>query len=158
MDGRPADPVPAAAPPPTQAHIFVVRTRAELVAALGGDNATNASNATPKIVFVSGGIRGNVDDAGNDLSCADYADPAYSLDAYLAAYDPAVWGRTARPSGPLEDARVRSTRNQGARITINVGSNTTIVGLGGSKITGVNLDPQPGRQRDPAQLAVRGRL
>ena len=120
-------------------HVRVVRTRAELIAALGGDNATNGANATPKIIFVSGGIRGNVDDAGQDLACDDYADPAYSLDAYLAAYDPAVWGRLARPSGPLEDARVRSTRNQGARISINVGSNTTIVGLGGSKLTGVNL-------------------
>ena len=72
-------------------------------------------------------------------TCDDYADPAYYLDAFLAAYDPAVWGRATRPTGPLEDARVRSTRNQGARININVGSNTTIVGLGGSKVTGVNL-------------------
>jgi pectate lyase len=121
------------------AHVFVAHNRAELVAALGGDNTTNGTNATPKIVFVSGGIDGNVDDANNPLSCADYADPAYSLDAFLAAYDPAVWGRTSKPSGPLEDARVRSTKNQGARVNINIGSNTTIVGLGGSKITGVNL-------------------
>ncbi len=121
------------------AHIFVAHNRAELVAALGGDNTKNAKNATPKIVFVSGGIDGNVDDANQPLSCADYADPEYSLDAFLAAYDPAVWGRSTKPSGPLEDARVRSTRNQGARININIGSNTTIVGLGGSKITGVNL-------------------
>jgi pectate lyase len=121
------------------AHVFVVHNRAQLVAALGGNNATNGSNATPKIIFVSGGIEGNVDDADNPLTCADYADPAYSLDAFLATYDPAVWGRTSKPSGPLEDARVRSTKNQGARININVGSNTTIVGLGGGKFTGVNL-------------------
>ncbi len=121
------------------AHVFVVHNRAELVAALGGNNATNATNATPKIVFVSGGIDGNVDDDNAPLSCADYADPAYSLDAFLAAYDPAVWGRATKPTGPLEDARVRSTKNQGARININIGSNTTIVGLGGSKISGVNL-------------------
>jgi pectate lyase len=121
------------------AHVFVVHDRAGLVAALGGNNPTNGSNATPKIIFVSGGIRGNVDDANNDLTCADYADPAYSLDTFLATYDPAVWGRTTKPSGPVEDARVRSTKNQGARVNINVGSNTTIVGLGGSKLSGVNL-------------------
>ena len=34
---------------------------------------------------------------------------------------------------------MRSTKNQGARININVGPNTTIVGLGGAKITGINL-------------------
>jgi pectate lyase len=121
------------------AHVFVVHNRGELVAALGGNNATNAKNTTPKIIFVNGGIDGNVDDNNQPLTCADYADPAYSLDAFLAAYDPAVWGRTSKPSGPLEDARVRSTKNQGARIAINIGSNTTIVGLGGSKITGMNL-------------------
>src|SRR5689334_4897297 len=121
------------------AHVFVVHNRSELVAALGGNNATNASNATPKIIFVSGGIQGNVDDANNPLTCADYADPAYSLDAFLATYDPTVWGRTTKPSGPLEDARVRSTKNQGPRVNINLRPNTTIVGLGGSKFTGVNL-------------------
>lgn len=113
------------------AHIVVAHNRAELVAAVSG--------STPKIVFISGGIDGNVDDADQPLTCADYADPQWSLSDFLATYDPAVWGRTTKPSGPLEDARVRSTKNQGARININVGSNTTIVGLGGSKITGVNL-------------------
>jgi pectate lyase len=121
------------------AHIFVARTRAELVAALGGNNATNAANAVPKIVFLAGGIDGNVDDADQPLTCADYADPQWSLDGFLATYDPAVWGRTTKPTGPLEDARVRSTHNQGARININVGPNTTIVGLGGAKVTGINL-------------------
>jgi pectate lyase len=121
------------------AHVFVARTRAELVAALGGNNATNGANATPKIVFVAGGIDGNVDDANQPLTCADYADPQWSLDGFLAAFDPAVWGRTTKPAGPLEDARVRSTKNQGARVNINVGANTTIVGLGGAKVTGINL-------------------
>ena len=121
------------------AHVFVAHNRAELVAALGGNNATNASNATPKIIFVSGNIKGNVDDTNTPLTCADYADPAYSLDAFLATYDPAVWGRTTKPSGPLEDARVRSTKNQGARVNINIGPNTTIVGLDGAKFTGANI-------------------
>jgi pectate lyase len=119
-------------------HVFVVRTRAELVAALGGNNATNGTNAVPKIIFVAGKINANVDADNNPLTCADYADPAYSLDAYLAAYDPAVWGRVA-PTGPLEEARVRSTRNQRDRVMINVGSNTTIIGLKGAKLVGGNL-------------------
>ncbi len=121
------------------AHVFVAHNRAELVAALGGDNTTNAKNTTPKIIFVSGGIEGNVDASDTPLTCADYADPSYTLDAFLAAYDPAVWGRATKPTGPLEDARARSGKNQGAHININIGSNTTIVGLGGSKITGANL-------------------
>jgi pectate lyase len=121
------------------AHIFVVHNRLELVNALGGNNSTNGTNATPKIIFVADGIEGNVDDNNNPLTCADYADPEWSLDAFLATYDPAVWGRTTRPTGPLEDARVRSTRNQGARININVGPNTTIVGLKGAEMIGINL-------------------
>jgi pectate lyase len=121
------------------ANVAVATDRASLIAALGGDNATNGSNATSKIVLVAGKIDANVDDAGNKLTCADYADAAYDLDAFLAAYDPATWGRVA-PTGPLEDARVRSTRNQGERVRINVGSNTTIVGVGRTaKIVGANV-------------------
>jgi pectate lyase len=30
---------------------------------------------------------------GTLLTCDDFADPEYSLDAYLATYDPEVWGR-----------------------------------------------------------------
>jgi pectate lyase len=121
------------------AHIFVVHNRAELVAALGGDNATNATNATPKIIFVKGLIDGNAGPDNTPLTCADYADPGYSLDAFLAAYDPAVWGRTSKPSGPLEDARSRSAKTQSRQVMINVGSNTTIVGLHGAMFTGANL-------------------
>src|SRR4051812_47175346 len=63
------------------AHVFVARNRAELLAALSGD-------AAPRIVFVSGRFSMSVDAAGQPLGCADYADPAYDLDAFLAAYDP----------------------------------------------------------------------
>jgi pectate lyase len=115
-------------------HVALVHNRAELVAALGGDAATNGQNDTPKIVLVSGAIDLSVDAAGRHRDCASYADPDYRLDAYLAAYDPAVWGRTAKPSGPLEDARVRSARTQGDTVKINVGSNTTIVGVHGAHL------------------------
>ena len=49
---------------------------------------------TPKLIYVKGVIDVNVDDAGNTLSCKDYArpDPAtgekYSVFAFLAMYDP----------------------------------------------------------------------
>jgi pectate lyase len=122
-------------------NVFVVDSRAELVAALGGNNATNGANATPKIIFVRGKFHANVDDANKVLKCSDYEDPAYSLEAFLATYDPAVWGRVA-PSGPLEEARVRSTRNQRDRIFINVGSNTTIIGIDDAVLRGFNLNLQ----------------
>ncbi|MGK5682082.1 pectate lyase family protein [Actinoplanes sp. URMC 104] len=111
------------------AHVSVVRTRSELIAALGGNAATNGQNATPKIVLVSGRI-----DLREGKSCADFADPAYSLEQYLATYDPAVWGRATRPTGPLEDARVRSARTQSDQVRVNVGSNTTIVGINGGRL------------------------
>ncbi|MEV1147254.1 pectate lyase [Micromonospora sp. NPDC049799] len=121
---------------PEQVH--VVRTRAELVDALGGDNATNRTNATPKIVYVDGVVDGFSRDDGTLLDCADLADPGYTLDAYLATYDPAVWGRLT-PSGPLEAARVRSVANQTRQTQINVGANTTIIGLRGARLTGLTL-------------------
>ncbi|NGM16361.1 pectate lyase family protein [Verrucosispora sioxanthis] len=119
-------------------QIHVVSSRAELVAALGGDNATNATNATAKIVYVSGDVDGFEAADGRLLDCADLADPGYSLEAYLAAYDPAVWGLVA-PSGPLEEARRRSVTNQTHQTQINVGPNTTIIGLRGARLTGLTL-------------------
>jgi pectate lyase len=116
------------------AHVAVVRNRAELIAALGGDAATNGQNAVPKIVLVSGRIDLAADPTGKALSCADYADPEYSLDAFLAAYDPAVWGQATKPTGPLEDARVRSAKRQSDQIRVNVGSNTTIIGVNGGRL------------------------
>lgn len=122
-----------------EAHVFVAHNRGELVTALGGANATNGTNSTPKIIFVSGKFNANVDDANTPLTCADYADPAYSLDQFLATYDPAVWGRVT-PSGDLEAARVRSAANQKARVMINVGPNTTIIGINNAVLRGFNLN------------------
>jgi pectate lyase len=109
------------------AHVVVVHNRAELIAALSGE-------AAPRIVLVDGRFSMNVDAENQPLSCADYADPGYDLDAFLQAYDPAVWGRTAKPSGPLEEARVRSAKRQGDQIKINVPSDTTVVGINGARI------------------------
>ncbi|HEX6352527.1 pectate lyase [Actinophytocola sp.] len=118
----------AAAPP---SNVHVVDTRGELVTALAAPS--------PKIIYVRWRIDGNTDDAGNPLSCTDYFADGYTLEAYLAAYDPAVWGRATRPSGPLEDARRASAANQNERIRVKVGSNTTIVGLGRAVLSGLNL-------------------
>jgi pectate lyase len=111
-------------------HVFFVHDRNELAAAVAGD--------TPKIVYVAGRFNANVDAAGNPLTCADYAAPGWDFDAYLAAYDPAVW--TGAPTGPLEDARKASNTNQGKSVKILIGSNTTIVGLPHSSITGAQIE------------------
>ena len=115
----------------TPEHVFTVGDRAALVAAVAGDE--------PKIVVVSGVIDANTDDTGAPLTCADYARDGYTLDAYLDAYDPAVWGWDAEPSGPVEDARAASQAAQRERIDIRVGANTTLIGLPGAEITGAAL-------------------
>jgi pectate lyase len=103
-------------------HVFVVRTRDELAAALAG------TDTAPRIVLVAGTLR-------PDGDCASYADPDYSLDAFLAAYQ----GVTAKPTGPLEDARVRSAKKQAADVQLKVPSNTTILGLPNARLVGLNL-------------------
>ncbi|WP_416904979.1 pectate lyase family protein [Micromonospora echinospora] len=122
----------------TADQVHLVRSRADLIRALGGDNATNRANATPKVIVVDGVVDGFEGPDGSLLDCTDLADPEYSLPAYLAAYDPAVWGMVA-PSGPLEAARVRSVTNQTRYTQINVGPNTTIVGMRGARLTGLTL-------------------
>lgn len=126
-----------AAAAPEQVH--VASTRAELIEALGGDNATNAGNDTPKIVLIRGTIDGFEAPDGSRLDCEDLADPEYSFDEYLATYDPEVWGRDTEPAGPLEDARERSMRNQEAQTVINVGSNTTLFGFDGGRLHHLTL-------------------
>lgn len=116
-------------------NVYLVTNRAQLVAALA------FPSTTPKIIYIKGTIDANVDDAGNPLSCesyyrADTAPPAgttpvvYSLEAFLAQFDPAgPWGRV-NPSGPLERARVASAAAQSARVRIRIPANTTIYGIG----------------------------
>ncbi|MFE1317405.1 polysaccharide lyase family 1 protein [Kitasatospora phosalacinea] len=121
------------------AHTFTVSTRAQLVAALGGDNSRNGSDATPKIIYVSGVVDLNADDSGRHLDCSAYATDGYSLPAYLAAYDPQVWGTAEVPSGALEDARAASQKKQADKVQVNVGANTTIVGVRGGTLRGGGL-------------------
>lgn len=112
-------------------NIYTVSSRKELVDALkkAGDQ--------PKIIYIKGTINLSTDDSGRELVEKDYADPAYSFDAYKKAYDPAVWNRQelvkGKPpalSGPLEEARERSKQNQAKVVLIHIPSNTSIIGQG----------------------------
>jgi pectate lyase len=127
----------------TPDQVYVVANRRELVAALnnGVYPPPSTPSNTPKIIYVDGTIDANIDDENQPLRCEDYYRNGYSLEAFLATYDPAMWGRIAPPSGPLEDARLASRAAQEARVRIRVGSNTTIVGLGRhARIRGAWLD------------------
>ncbi len=123
-----------------EAQVFTVGSRSELIRALGGDNETNRSNGTPKIIMVKGTIEVNVDDADKPVGPEGYADPAFAFKAYMAEYAPEKWGKEKVPGGPIEEARVRSKKAQEKRIVVNVGSNTTIVGVGSdARIAGGSL-------------------
>jgi len=122
----------------TPARISTVTNRKQLVQALGSNNT--GADATPKIIFIKGIINGNEDDTGKPLTCQDYATNGYTLESYLKTYDPAVFGRTKVPSGPLEDARFASFLKQAARIQIHIPSNTTIIGdQAGARVIGTNF-------------------
>ena len=110
--------------------VHEVSTRDELAAAVAGN--------TPKIVYVKQDINANTTSDGSRIACEDYAVNGYSLDAYLAAFDPTHW--TGPASGPLEDARKASSANQRKQIRVDVGANTTIVGAGDVQLTGFALN------------------
>jgi len=116
----------------TADHVYTVHNRRELIAALN-NGVYPPTSSTPsnlaKIIYVVGTIDANVDDDNQPLTCTDYQRNGYTLEAYLATYDPAVWGKTP-PTGPLEAARAASASAQQARVRIRIGSNTTIVGVG----------------------------
>lgn len=110
-------------------HVFEVRNRAELVAALALGRADGGPSSSPKIVKVRGTIDLSVSDDNRPLGFDDYRDPAFDFEAYLKAYDPATWGKKPL-EGPLEEARKRSVKRQADRVVVRVPSNTTLVGVG----------------------------
>jgi pectate lyase len=116
-----------------------------------------------KIIYVHGTIDLNVDDADialtekdymrmcNYTAHATYYDPLTGnqtgsggfFGAYKAAYDPNLWirqsldpvdGRPPALTGPLEEARLCFQRKQAERVMIDVGSNTSIIGVGDARI------------------------
>jgi pectate lyase len=121
-------------------QIYVVRSRSELIAALndGEYPARKEPSNNPKIVIIDRDIDANVDDDNRPLSCKDYARDGYTIEAFVAAYDPATWGKKA-PSGQVEAARRASQEAQEQRVRIRVGSNTTIFG-DNATLRGASLD------------------
>jgi len=108
------------------AHVFVVRTRAEIMGALNAGPA-----GAPRIIYVDGVIDANVDDGNRPLSCVDYYRDGYTREGFLAFYNPAgAWGPNppANTAGSLEAARLASAAAQSARIRMRVPDYTTIVG------------------------------
>ena len=111
------------------ADVHLVRTRAELVAAL-------SPHGRPRIVQVLGRIDLASGDDGRTLSEADFRDPLLDWAAFERAYDPATWGREP-PTGALEDARKRSAARQAAHVVLRVPSRTTLIGVGtGAQVRG----------------------
>ena len=108
------------------AHVFVVRTRAELLAAINA-----GPTGAPRIINVDGVIDFNVDDSNRPLTCESYSRDGYTRDAFLAFYNPAgPWGPNppANTAGSLEAARLASAAAQSARVRMRVPDNTTIIG------------------------------
>ncbi|KIL52125.1 pectate lyase family protein [Jeotgalibacillus soli] len=121
-------------------NVYTVKNRKELIQALGGNNSTNAANSTPKIIYVKGEIELNVNELNEPIDASYYADPHYDFDAYLEVYSPDSWGYDEEVYGPLEEARQRSQRKQQEQIVVNIGSNTSIIGLGkDAKISGGSM-------------------
>ena len=140
-------------------QVYFVRTRAELIAALNNGVPSPTSPSTPssapKIIYVDGTIDFNVDDDNQPLGCVDYYRNGFTIEDFLATYDPAVWGRVP-PSGPMEAARIASQAAQQARVRIRVGSNTTIVGLGKkARLRGVWLDIRGSASNNVTNVIIR---
>lgn len=113
-------------------QVYTAHNRKELIAALNDGKYQEASytpSDTAKIIYVDGTIDFNTDANGKSLTCQDYYRDGFTIQAYVAAFDPSVWGRKA-VSGTLESARVTSQKAQEERVRIMIGSNTTIVGMG----------------------------
>jgi pectate lyase len=116
------------------ANIFTVTNWAQLKAAL------NNKSATPKIIQVSGTVLGSVDANNNPVPCSTYDVAPYTLAAYIAS-----GSATTAPSAAQAAARTKSESNFAPHVQLQVGSNTTIVGLGSNAtIQDVSLIIAPG--------------
>jgi pectate lyase len=84
-------------------------------------------------VYIDGQIDAWTDVDGNALTCTDFNRDGYTLEGYLATYDPEHWDGPA--SGEMEDARRASYLEFRNHILLRPGSNTTIVGTDGASVT-----------------------
>jgi len=144
----------------TSDHVYTVHNRQELIAALNEGvypPPSTTPSSTPKIIYVAGTIDANVDDNNVPLTCQDYYRNGYSLEEFLAFYDPAVWGfKPPQATDPVEIARIASREAQKARVQIAVGSNTTIVGLGkNARIRGAQLDLRGSSSNQRSNVIIR---
>ncbi|WP_456824193.1 pectate lyase family protein [Cellulomonas sp. P5_E12] len=141
------------------AQVYVVDTWQELRDALagkpGGSQTDARTNTVPRIVYVTGTITAfdpavSCDDYAGQVTVSDTGQPFRMAD-YIAHFDPAgPWG-TAKPSGPLENARVAAAAIQAAQTLQHVGSNVTLVGVGpDAQIVGASM-----RIRDAHNVIVR---
>ncbi|MEU1026469.1 polysaccharide lyase family 1 protein, partial [Streptomyces sp. NPDC005904] len=84
--------------------------------------------------------------------CAAFAAEGYDFARYLAAYDPAVWGRDRPVSGEQEELRAASAARQAAAVKAYIPSDTTVLGVGGhARIIGGSL-----QIKDADNVVVRG--
>lgn len=119
----------------SDAHVYRVRTRGELVRALsaGASAGSRGPSGTPKVIFIEGTIDLSVDAQNRPLLERDYQDAAFDWGAYANQFDLQTWGK--KPvEGPLEDARKRSAEAQARVVVIPVSSNTSLIGVGGNAL------------------------
>lgn len=97
----------------------------------------------PMIVLVKGHLNGNYSpEQHKTLNANDYAKgTGYNFNKYLKDYNPKTYGKK-EPAGAQENARKTAQRRQEKQISVDVPSNTTIVGENGSTVKNVNLKPQ----------------
>lgn len=133
-----------------------------VIAADGSFTSAAGADKTPKILRISGTIDLNVDASNTPITEAQYltrgnclstlqaagypniTDPATFWTAYKAAYAPNVWntgtlavgGKPPALSGALEAARRCASTNQTKIVSIELASNTSLIGVGATaKIT-----------------------
>ena len=113
------------------ADVHTVRNRAQLVAALkphlGADGRPGVQR--PRLVKIAGRIDLAQTDDGRVLGFEDFRDPAFSWDAFEAAYAPPPGARRS-PKARWKKPASAHAKRQAAQVMLAVPSNTTIVGLG----------------------------
>lgn len=160
----------------TAAKTYTVTNRNELIQALYGNTASIARDGTfigtldnsPKIIRVAGTISLNTDLSLRELTADDYitgscasAQYGFTMDAaltsaYIAAYRPSVWGNSRVPTGNPESARVCAAAQQRRVVSIQVPSNTSILGIGAdARIINGNLNIGPSASAPVENIVIR---
>ena len=147
--GRRRAPAPPAAP---------TAGRATCTPSTTAPSCCGGAGDQPKIIYVRGRIDANTDDAGRRLSCADYARDGYTLQDYLATYDPAVWGRDAEPPDRSRTPARRPQQPRPRRSASRSARTPRSSGCAGASITGADLRINGEQQRDHPRPDLHRRL